>query len=804
MKKLITLILTLLLCAGANAQNYNVTLAANLPYPGQSLANIYGFVDTLGNEYALVGASNGLSIVNVTNPNAPFQVAQIPGPVSAWREVKTWGRYAYVTTEGGSSGLQIVDLRNLPGTILPSVYWSPVISGDTLKTIHALHVDAGRAYLYGSNVGSGGIIIADLTSPMNPVYLGRYNGSYIHDGYVRNNRCYGGRIYQGQCLVIDVSTPAAPTVLQSWQTPGVFTHNTWLNTASDSYCFTTDEVTNSVLCSYDITNLANVNPLDQIQSQNGGSGSIVHNTHIISKNGRDYAVTSWYRDGIVITDVNNPANMVNVGWYDTYSQGSGDGFDGCWGVYPFLPSGTIVASDIDNGLFVLTPTYMAACYIQGNITDSITGNPVGNASVVIMAQNISQTANLVGYYQTGIGVPGTYSIQYSRPGYITKTINNVSLTSGNTVTLDVQLVPLIPFAFSGRVVDAVSGNGIAGANVRIQNAQFSYDTLTDASGFFNYGGIYPGTYEIVAGKWGWINTCYQNSSLSQASTPLTIPLTTGIYDDFTWNWGWTVTTTATGNPVTGAWVRGVPLGTTYNNTPANPGADVSNDCSVEAYITGNTGTSASSDDVDNCSTTLSSPTFDATSIAVPYLLYSRWFFNDGGFGTPNDSLTIRISNGTQTAIVETVLETTTGNSSWINSSIRITDYVTPTSTMTVMVRTADAAPGHLVEAGFDRFMVLDSAFITSLPDVKANTIEVSVYPNPFSSKLFLKYDLHLRMPIGTKILISDLTGKVSEVYFVESPAGIIETGKNLSAGIYFVQVMNGAEISKPRKIVKLK
>jgi choice-of-anchor B domain-containing protein len=403
MKTLFTLVISTLLFTAVHSQNYNITLGANLPYPGQSLANIWGFVDTLGNEYALVGASNGLSVVNVTNPNSPFQVAQIPGSVSAWREIKTWGRYAYVTTEGGSSGLQIVDLRNLPGTNLPSVYWKPVINGDTLETIHALHVEAGRAYLYGSNVGAGGILIADLTTPMAPVYLGRYNSAYVHDGYVRNNRCYAGRIYAGECTVIDVSNPATPTVLQSWQTPGQFTHNTWLNTASDSYCFTTDEVTNSVLCSYDITNLANVNPLDQIQSQNPGSGSIVHNTHIINKNGKDYAVTSWYRDGIVITDVSNPANMVNTGWYDTYTQGSGDGFDGCWGVYPFLPSGTIVASDIDNGLFVFIPTYAAACYIQGNVTDSITGNPVGNANVAILTQNVSQVADLTGFYQTGTG-----------------------------------------------------------------------------------------------------------------------------------------------------------------------------------------------------------------------------------------------------------------------------------------------------------------------------------------------------------------------------------------------------------------
>jgi hypothetical protein len=47
--------------------------------------------------------------------------------------------------------------------------------------------------------------------------------------------------------------------------------------------------------------------------------------------------------------------------------------------------------DIDNGLYVLSPTYVAASYLEGNITDSITGNPVANASVTILTTQVNQT-----------------------------------------------------------------------------------------------------------------------------------------------------------------------------------------------------------------------------------------------------------------------------------------------------------------------------------------------------------------------------------------------------------------------------
>jgi hypothetical protein len=66
----------------------NMTLRSQLSYPGKQLSNIGGYVDSLGNEYALVGHSEGLSIVNVQDPDNPFIVQEIPGPNSIWREVK--------------------------------------------------------------------------------------------------------------------------------------------------------------------------------------------------------------------------------------------------------------------------------------------------------------------------------------------------------------------------------------------------------------------------------------------------------------------------------------------------------------------------------------------------------------------------------------------------------------------------------------------------------------------------------------------------------------------------------------------
>src|ERR1051325_9211468 len=401
----------------AYSQNLNVTLSDQLSY-SSNLSNICGWKDPQdGQEYALVGAANGLSIVDVTNPANVSQVTLISGPNCTWREIKTWRNYAYVTTECGTVGLQIVNLTNLPATNLQTATWTPTIGNTTLHTIHALHIDTAKAkvYLYGSNVGNQGAIVADIsTTPMAPVYKGSYDTRYIHDGYVWNDTLYACHIYDGDCEIVNMANPAAGVSIGDFNTPNNFTHNSWLNQSS-KVVFTTDEVNDSYLASYDISNLNNIVELDRIQS-NPGSNSVVHNTHIIKKGNAEYAVTSWYKDGFTIVDVTRPNNMVQVGNYDTAPTASGQGENNCWGVYPFLPSGTIVASDMSNGLFVCAPTYVRASYLEGVVTDCITGNPVSGALVQIVnppaysANSSSDLTDAAGMYGLGVVTPGTYTV----------------------------------------------------------------------------------------------------------------------------------------------------------------------------------------------------------------------------------------------------------------------------------------------------------------------------------------------------------------------------------------------------------
>jgi hypothetical protein len=55
---------------------------------------------------------------------------------------------------------------------------------------------------------------------------------------------------------------------------------------------------------------------------------------------------------------------------------AGNGFNGAWGAWPYLPSGNIIVSDMEQGLFILGPTYVKACYLDGLVTDAGTGAPL--------------------------------------------------------------------------------------------------------------------------------------------------------------------------------------------------------------------------------------------------------------------------------------------------------------------------------------------------------------------------------------------------------------------------------------------
>lgn len=790
--------------AALSAQSsLNVTLADQLAMTnGHTLANICGYTAPNGNEYALLGDEDGMVIVDVTVPTNVVRIVQIPMVNSLWKEIKVYQNYAYVTTEGTGGALQIVDLSAIPATT-PASYTYHTYTGDgainnQLSTVHALHIDTvtGYCHLFGTNLFNGGAIFLDLnTDPYNPTYAGKYDANgYVHDGYVDNDTLYAGHIYAGQFAIVDCTNKSAPVVLGTQTTATAFTHNTWIS-ADRQTLFTTDENTNSFLTSYDISDPQNIQELDRTQSWNPNSGSIVHNTHVV---GQNWAVTSWYRDGFVITDITRPHNLVNVGWYDTYN-GSGNGFDGDWGVYPYFSSGTIVVSNINEGLFVFSPTYVRACYLEGNVYDSLCGTPLTGVTITVSSVNLTETSDIAGDYATGTPIPGTYTVTYSKPGYQTVVMNNVVFAPGQVNLFNVAMFAPGGFTLNGHVQDATTTTAMNNVPVLVSDASNQYSFFSDVNGDFTNCTVVPGLYNIVSAVWGYQTLCTQDS-ITPTSGMVDVQLDSGYEDEFTFDLGWTVTGSATA----GQWERGEPIGTTYNTAnDANPDTDVNNDCTDKCYVTGNGGGSASQDDVDNGTTILTSPVMDLSTYGDAWVHYSRWFFNDGGSGNPNDTLFIRVSNGTTTVTLEKVHANSPNNSSWVNSSYRLQNYITVTNNMRMIVETADQPGGHLVEAAFDNFVVADSNPL-AVVEPEAPVDGMSVYPNPFNSTTQVNYSVAASEAGSAYMEVVDVTGRVVSTTALTSATGTVTIGEDLADGVYIVRVMGTGGLLSQERIVKTK
>jgi choice-of-anchor B domain-containing protein len=794
MKKIQHLMLSLaflLLHSTLFAQNSNLTLRSSMEWPGQTLANICGYTAPDGKEYALIGGSKGLIIVDISNPDVPVQIVQIPGPDNLWKEIKTYQNYAYVTSEGGG-GCQIVDLSSLPAA--PTTYHNYLGDGainNQLGTIHALHIDTkkGFLYLFGSSLFQGGAVVCDLnTDPYNPIYAGKFSqNGYIHDGYADNDTLYAGHIYLGQMIMVDMTNKTNPVVLGSVETPAKFTHNIWL-TDDHKSALTTDETGPSFLTSYDITDATDIKELDRFQTT-PGSGSIGHNTHVRN----DWAITSWYRDGFNIVDAHRPSNLVQTASYDTWPTQSGQGFDGCWGVFPFFDSGTIIASNIENAakFFVFTPVYKRACYLEGVITDGCSNTPLADVNIKIIGgdPNSADKTSALGIFKTGQVTEGPFQVTISKAGFTTKTVP-VTFAAGEVVNINEILEPISAYTVSGTVLTPTN-TPVANAQVLIYNDNNTYTFTTNATGQFNASCLLGGNYNVSAGTWGYKSSA-QTLQIN-ANTTITATVEPGYYDDFALNYGWTNIATGT----SGDWVREVPVGTTYNGVESNTGSDAAGDFNDLCYITGNGGGGAGTDDVDGGDVILTSPVMNMSTWDNAKLTFEYWFFNSGGQGgAPNDTFEVSVTNGTQTI---KILTETISQSGWRQSGdIFLGDLLPLTSTMKVSFKTGDSAPGHLVEAGLDIFEVIPASVMINTQNID-KSIAINIAPNPTNSDFVVNFAFDINKE--ARIVVSDVLGKIVETRNINTIAGAERMGNRLNKGVYFVSIENGGKKSAPVKVM---
>ena len=333
---------------------------AHVQGPQNMLYNdVWGYTNSNGNEYAIIGGRTAVLIYDVTDCANPQNIlSYYDGANTIWRDFKSYGHYVYgIGDTGYNQGLQVFNMNTTPPTVTNF--------NNHFSRAHNIYIDVpnGRLYVAGSNTVNRGLIIYDLTeNPANPTMIksvrmdtliGANIDTYVHDVYVEDNIAYASTNWNG-FSIWDVSDVNNIQLIELNNGNYGYNHSNWKHPYEDYY-YVAYEVPHGIpirifkRIGNDFTYVNEFkHPLEAPQYMN----NVPHNPFVKG----DTLYISYYHDGLQVYDVEDPENPKRIGWYDTYPDNNGNGYssyEGCWGTYPFLPSGCILASDISYGLFTL-------------------------------------------------------------------------------------------------------------------------------------------------------------------------------------------------------------------------------------------------------------------------------------------------------------------------------------------------------------------------------------------------------------------------------------------------------------------
>lgn len=362
MKKICTLLsLSIFSMASAFLTEANGQMQANLlstwddPSLIQTswLSSVYNEVWGIavnGGEYGIIGSTEGIHIIDVTDPTNAEEIHMMDGAAIGTnlvhRDCKTYAGHIYcVADEGFSSTLQIIDATGLP-EVAEQVY----SSNEFVVTAHNIFIDEANARLYLIGQGNG-LQVLDISTPDQPQLLGTGGNvfvPYCHDAYVRDHIAYLNCGSNYGFWVVDYTDPNAPVVLgtmDDYPEQG-YNHSGWLSD-DGQYYFLLDETHSTSMKTVDVSDFSNMSVVALFRPGNWDD-EIAHNAIVRG----DRLYVSYYYDGLVVYDISDPVNPELVAYYDTYCQPNEDFYAGMWGIYPLLPSGNILGSDMQTGLYV--------------------------------------------------------------------------------------------------------------------------------------------------------------------------------------------------------------------------------------------------------------------------------------------------------------------------------------------------------------------------------------------------------------------------------------------------------------------
>lgn len=319
-------------------------------------------------EYAIVGLDNGTAFVDVSTPTEPIYLGKLPTHTiaSSWRDIKVYNNHAFIVSEAPNHGMQIFDLTRLRAlTTTPEVFTADA-HYNGFGSAHNIIINetTDYAYVVGTQTFSGGPHFVNIQNPTSPIASGGYaTNGYSHDAQVvtyngpdadyQNAEILIGS-NENEVVIVNITDKNNPQEIATINYPQIgYTHQGWF-TQDQRYFIAGDELDErnigvaSRTLVFDFLDLDN--PTLSFEYL-GPTNAIDHNGYV---NGSTFYLSN-YTAGIRLIDISNVENqqMNEIAFFDTYPADNNTAFSGVWNIYPFLPSQTLIVTDINSGLFLL-------------------------------------------------------------------------------------------------------------------------------------------------------------------------------------------------------------------------------------------------------------------------------------------------------------------------------------------------------------------------------------------------------------------------------------------------------------------
>jgi len=322
--------------------------------------DVWGFAVN-DREYAVIGSTFGTHFIDVTDPTAIFEVDRFQGQDFGGRlihrDFHEYKGFVYAVADEGQSSLQIFDVSQLPGPVTLA-YDSDSLIIDS----HNIFIDSTNARMYSFLTrtpleNTFWVSVYDISEPLNPKFLkhfqefGILRPQQVHDGYIRDHIAFLNCGNDGFAIMdyTDLDNPVSLGVLNSnaYLQSG-YNHSGWPSDDCSNY-YMADENWGMDMKVVDLSDKMDLVVSSFFDADNNDPNSVPHNQVVAC----DYLYVSHYYDGLQVYDISDPANPQRAMFFNTSSRPIRRNYEGAWGVYPHLPSGNILVSDMQEGLFVI-------------------------------------------------------------------------------------------------------------------------------------------------------------------------------------------------------------------------------------------------------------------------------------------------------------------------------------------------------------------------------------------------------------------------------------------------------------------